>query len=43
MKINRFEDVIAWKEARVLVKMVYEAIKENFELKELNNSKNTIN
>jgi len=27
MKIERFEDIIAWQEARTLVKMVYEAAK----------------
>ena len=29
MKIKRFEDIKAWQEARVLVKMVYEAAKSN--------------
>jgi four helix bundle protein len=29
MKITRFEDLDCWKEARKLVNMVYEAIKEN--------------
>src|SRR3989339_256398 len=29
MTIKRFEDIDAWKEARKLVKMVYEAIKQN--------------
>lgn len=29
MKITRFEDLEAWKEARKLVKMVYDAIKAN--------------
>jgi len=29
MKINRFEDIEAWKEARILVNMVYDAIKQN--------------
>ena len=29
MKIERFEDIKAWQEARVLVKIVYDAIKSN--------------
>jgi four helix bundle protein len=29
VKIERFEDVKAWQEARVLVKMIYEATKSN--------------
>jgi len=29
MKIERFEDILAWQEARKLVNMVYEAIKNN--------------
>ena len=29
MKIKRFEDVDAWKEARKLVQMVYDAIRQN--------------
>jgi len=29
MKITRFEDIIAWQEARKLVKLVYEAINAN--------------
>jgi len=29
MTIKRFEDIDAWKEARKLVKMVYDAIKQN--------------
>ena len=29
MKIERFEDIKAWQEARTLVKMVYEAVKSN--------------
>ena len=29
MKIKRFEEIQAWKEARVLVQMVYEAVKSN--------------
>ena len=29
MKIERFEDIKAWQEARSLVKMVYEAVKAN--------------
>jgi four helix bundle protein len=29
MKFSRFEDIEAWKEARMLVKLVYEAIKNN--------------
>lgn len=29
MKIERFEDIEAWQEARVLVKIIYEAIKSN--------------
>ena len=29
MKIERFEDIKAWQEARVLVKMVYDAVKSN--------------
>jgi len=32
MKIKRFEDLECWKEARVLVKMVYDAIKANLDL-----------
>ena len=31
MKITRFEDIDAWKEARELVKLIYDAIKENRE------------
>jgi len=31
MKLTRFEDLDCWKEARKLVNMVYEAIKENKE------------
>ena len=33
MKINKFEDIDAWKEARKLVGMVYNAIKSNEEFK----------
>jgi four helix bundle protein len=33
MKINRFEDIDAWKEARKLVKMVYDVIKKNKEFR----------
>ncbi len=29
MKINRFEDIEAWQEARKLVKMVYDAVKKS--------------
>jgi four helix bundle protein len=29
VKIERFEDITAWQEARVLVKMVYDAAKSN--------------
>ena len=29
MKIERFEDVQAWQKARVLAKMVYDAVKSN--------------
>ena len=29
MKITRFEEIQAWQEARVLVQMVYEAVKSN--------------
>ena len=29
MKINRFEEIQAWQEARILVQMVYEAVKAN--------------
>lgn len=29
MKITRFEDIEAWKEARELVKLIYKAIKDN--------------
>ena len=29
MKINRFEEIEAWKEARCLVNLVYEAIVQN--------------
>ena len=29
MRIERFEDIEAWQEARVLAKMVYEAVKSN--------------
>ena len=29
MKIERFEDIKAWQEARVLVKIIYDAIKSN--------------
>ncbi|MCB2167378.1 MAG: four helix bundle protein [Deltaproteobacteria bacterium] len=29
MKIKRFEEIQAWQEARVLVQMVYEAVKSN--------------
>ena len=29
MKIERFEDIRAWQEARVLVKMVYDAVKSD--------------
>ena len=29
MKIERFEDIKAWQEARVLVKMVYEVVKSD--------------
>jgi four helix bundle protein len=29
MKINRFEEIQAWQEARILVQMVYEAVKSN--------------
>ena len=33
MKINKFEDIDAWKEARKLVGMVYNTIKSNVEFK----------
>ena len=33
MKITRFEDIDAWKEARKLVKMVYDVIKKSKEFK----------
>jgi four helix bundle protein len=29
MKINKFEDIQAWQQARILVNMIYEAIKNN--------------
>ena len=29
MKISRFEEIQAWQEARILVQMVYEAVKSN--------------
>lgn len=29
MKISKFEDIQAWQEARILVKMIYDAIKLN--------------
>jgi hypothetical protein len=29
VKIERFEDIKAWQEARVLVKIIYDAIKSN--------------
>jgi len=29
MKIDRFEDIVAWREARILAKMVYDAISKN--------------
>lgn len=29
MKITRFEEIQAWQEARILVQMVYEAVKSN--------------
>lgn len=29
MKIERFEDIQAWQEARTLVKMVYDAVKSD--------------
>jgi four helix bundle protein len=29
MKIERFEDIKAWQEARVLAKMVYNVVKSN--------------
>jgi four helix bundle protein len=29
VKINRFEEIQAWQEARILVQMVYEAVKAN--------------
>ena len=32
MKVERFEDLECWKEAQVLVKMVYDAIKTNHNL-----------
>ena len=32
MKIERFEDLKSWKEARKLVKMVYDIIKSNSKL-----------
>jgi four helix bundle protein len=32
MKIKRFEDLECWKEARILIKMVYNAIKANPDL-----------
>ena len=34
MKLNRFEEIQAWQEARKLVNMVYEAIKSNKKLKQ---------
>ena len=34
MKINRFEDIQAWQEARILGKMIYEAAKANKALAE---------
>jgi four helix bundle protein len=33
MKIERFEDIEAWQEARKLVKLVYKAVNENLEFK----------
>ena len=33
MKINRFEDIEAWQEARKLVKIVYEVIRKSHEFK----------
>jgi four helix bundle protein len=33
MKITRFEDIDAWKEARKLVKMVYAVIKKSKEFR----------
>lgn len=33
MKITRFEDIEAWQEARKLVKMVYEVIRNSHEFK----------
>jgi len=33
MKITRFEDIKAWQEARILTKMVYEAINKNSNFK----------
>jgi len=33
MKINRFEDLQCWQEARILVKMVYKAINNNHKMK----------
>ncbi len=32
MKIERFEDILAWQEARVLVNMIYDEIKINKEM-----------
>jgi hypothetical protein len=32
VKIERFEDIKAWQEARVLVKMIYEATRSNRDL-----------
>lgn len=29
MKIKRFEDIKAWQEARILVKMIYQTVKSN--------------
>jgi four helix bundle protein len=29
MKIERFEDIKAWQEARMLAKMIYDAVKSN--------------
>jgi len=29
MKIDRFESIKAWQEARILVKMIYDAVKSN--------------
>lgn len=34
MKIQRFEDLECWKEARILMKMIYEIAKNNYILKD---------